>query len=102
MIRDEVIKHLSTHGELSMVQLSHLCEPQGHTRAGVRSCLMKMLKENEVARIGTTRFYSFRLCEGVLNKKPKIDTRSHNPLVLLFDRRIREVRSAHEVGMATH
>lgn len=102
MIRDEVISHLSTHGELSMVQLSHLCEPQGHTHAGVRSCLIKMLKENEVIRLGTARFYSFRLCEDVLNKRPKIDTRSHNPLVLLFDRRIREVRSAHEVGMATH
>lgn len=101
MIRDEVIKILSETGLMTSTQIWSYCKQFGHRYPSVYGCLKQMTLQGTIIRCGENGGYAYRLAPQVeLNNR--FDTRSHNPLVLLFDRRIREVRSAHEVGMAAH
>ncbi|MFP1879768.1 hypothetical protein [Lonsdalea quercina] len=102
MIRDEVIEALKAHGELNITQIFDHCSRYHRSKSGVYTGVRKMTHDGAVIRCGEEGSYTYRLAPQVELNNNRFDTRSHNPLVLLFDRRIREVRSDHEVGMATH
>ncbi|AXW87804.1 hypothetical protein AU509_12025 [Lonsdalea britannica] len=102
MIRDEVIKTLSDNGEMTGAQIWSYCKHYGHSYPGVYGCIKQMTQEGVIIRSGEQGGYTYRMAPRVDTGSRRFDTRSHNPLVLLFDRRIREVRGIHEVCMAAH
>lgn len=102
MIRDEVIEALKQYGELNTTQLAEYCSRYGRSQSGVYMGVRKMTQDGAVIRCGEEGSYTYRLAPQIESSNERFDTRTHNPLVLLFDRRIREVRGRHEVCMAAH
>ena len=102
MIQDDVIKALSENGQITGSQIWDYCKGFGYQYPSVYGVLKQMTQSGLIIRSGEHGSYAYRLSPQVGMGSSRFDTRSHNPLVLLFDRRIREVRGRHEVRMAAH